>query len=30
MARAWPTDPVRAALQSLPETAKQALPNHVR
>jgi WD40 repeat protein len=30
MARAWPTDPVRAALQSLPETAKQALPNHIR
>ena len=30
VARAWPTDPVRAALQALPETAKQALPSHIR
>ncbi len=30
VARAWPTDPVHAALQALPETAKQALPNHIR
>lgn len=30
VARAWPTDPVRAALHALPASAKQSLPPHLR